>query len=196
MLPADAPEWEPLLDLAEEHLEDFMWMYTAALSNGRRIQAYKHYWTRRYLFLDGDGRAYAYLGEHRYEETGARWALARVVEEELANKDWYDSVRQNDWADPEEIEVSWTRSATKHRIARARSGYVVRHCGLRFVHSSHDGPLPWGDNRFLFLGDDEQQTALEVVALDVGEEAFRVIHATEVRRKHLGLYWRAKRWQR
>ena len=58
MLPLQTPEWEPLLDLAEDHVEDFMWMYVAELEDGTRIHAYKHYWTRHYVFLDGDGRAY------------------------------------------------------------------------------------------------------------------------------------------
>lgn len=53
MLDARAPEWEPLLNFAPDHIDDFMWMYSVDLKDGTRLQAYKHYWTRRYLHLDG-----------------------------------------------------------------------------------------------------------------------------------------------
>ncbi|HVY77544.1 MAG TPA: hypothetical protein VG898_03460 [Solirubrobacterales bacterium] len=195
MLPLEAPEWEPLLDLAEAHVEDFMWMYAVELEDGSRVQAYKHRWTRNYLFLDGDSRAYVYLGDQRYEEEEKEWLFARAVREDLAHRDWYGFVGHNEW-EPDRIEISWTRSATKHRISRERSAHVVRTCALRFAWRSHDGPLSFEDSRIMFLGDDNEGIGLEVVALEVGDEAFRVIHAMEVRRKHVGLYWRAKRWQR
>src|ERR1700748_126911 len=41
----DAPEWEPLLNLAPDHVVDFMWMGAIQLTDGTRIQAYKHCWT-------------------------------------------------------------------------------------------------------------------------------------------------------
>jgi hypothetical protein len=193
MLPVEVPEWEPLLDLAEPHVEDFMWMYAAELSDGRRIQAYKHRWTRRYVFLDGDGRGYAYVDRERYEEEDPAWLFSRAVAEDTLHNEWYPFVRHND---PEEIEISWTRSATKHRISRARSGQAMRRCGLRFSYRSHGGRLGWEDDRVLFLADDDEGVALEVVAVELDEEVLRVIHAMPVRRKHRGLYWRARRWQR
>ncbi|HET8813902.1 MAG TPA: hypothetical protein VFM51_02980 [Solirubrobacterales bacterium] len=49
MLPVDAPEWEPLLNLAPDHVVDFMWMGTIQLADGTRLQAYKHHWTRDYF---------------------------------------------------------------------------------------------------------------------------------------------------
>jgi hypothetical protein len=30
------------------------------LDSGTRLQAYKHYWTRRYLYLDGERNAWFY----------------------------------------------------------------------------------------------------------------------------------------
>lgn len=42
-------------------------MYEAELENGVRIQAFKHYWTRRYLFLDSEGKAWLYREDGRYE---------------------------------------------------------------------------------------------------------------------------------
>ncbi|HVO55019.1 MAG TPA: hypothetical protein VMT37_11470 [Solirubrobacterales bacterium] len=193
MFPINTPEWEPLLDLAPDHVDDFMWMYAAELEDGTRIQAYKHYWTRRYVFLDGNGRAYAYVDRERYEERDATWLLAQALVEDTLHNEWYPFVGHND---PEDIEISWTRSATKHRISRARSGYVAQRCGLRYSHRSRQGPLGWEDDRVLFLGDDDEGLPLEVVAVELAEEVFRVIHAMPVRRKHIGLYRRARRWQR
>jgi len=44
-------------------------MYAAELTDGTRLQAYKHYWTRDYLHLDDEGRAFIYVGQERYEES-------------------------------------------------------------------------------------------------------------------------------
>lgn len=63
----DQPNWDPLLGLARIYIDEFMWMYEAELENGVRLQAYKHYWTRRYLFLDGEGNAWLYREDGRYE---------------------------------------------------------------------------------------------------------------------------------
>lgn len=61
------PNWEPLLGLARIYVDEFMWMYETELENGVRLQAYKHYWTRRYLFLDAEGKAWLYRDDGRYE---------------------------------------------------------------------------------------------------------------------------------
>jgi hypothetical protein len=55
------PTWEPLLELAPEEIEDFMWMFDVELDGGVRLHAYKHWWTRRYIHLTDDGRAFAYM---------------------------------------------------------------------------------------------------------------------------------------
>jgi hypothetical protein len=51
------------------------------LDNGTRLQAYKHYWTRRYLHLDGEGNAWFYREDGRYERLvgDARPHFNRVV---------------------------------------------------------------------------------------------------------------------
>jgi hypothetical protein len=148
MLRIDTPEWEPLLDLAPDHVDEFMWMFAVELDDGARIQAYKHYWTREYLYLDGEGRAYLHFDGSRYEGEEPGWLLSRALGEDTPTRDWYHFVEQND---PEEIEISWARSATKHRISRARSEHVVRRCGLRFAHRSHDGPLGFDEPRLCSL---------------------------------------------
>ena len=79
------PEWEPLFDLAPDHLSEFMWMFSVELSDGTRLQAYKHYWTRGYLHLDGDGRAFFFIwdesddAEERYEEVDPERLLGLVL---------------------------------------------------------------------------------------------------------------------
>jgi hypothetical protein len=63
------PVWEPLERAAGMELADgFMWMYEIDTTDGGHIQAYKHIDTRRYLHLDGEGRAYEYIAEQRYRE--------------------------------------------------------------------------------------------------------------------------------
>ncbi|HEX3240754.1 MAG TPA: hypothetical protein VHR18_11560 [Solirubrobacterales bacterium] len=63
----DEPVWEPLLGLARIYVDEFMWMCEVELETGTRLQAYKHYWTRRYLYLDGEGKAWLYREDGRYE---------------------------------------------------------------------------------------------------------------------------------
>lgn len=100
--------------------------------------------------------------------------------------------------DFEEMEVKWTRSATRHRISRERSRYVLERCGLRYrerVPHDDDDPL-WRDDRILFLGDDADGKPLEVVAVEMDEEEFLVIHAMALRDRHRWKDEEAKRWRR
>lgn len=195
-----AAEWEPLLDLAPAHVADFMWMGSVELSDGTRLQLYKHYWTRDYLHLDGDGRAFVYVDPQRYEEIEPAWVLARALDEHMAGKCWLDSIDPYR-PEPDEIGVEWTDSATKNEISRERSGYVVKHCGLRFKHlTGHraGGPRP-EDFVTLFLGVDEDGVELEVAATgddDWGPSGFEVFHAAEMRDDYRGLLARATRWRR
>jgi hypothetical protein len=81
---APNPVWEPLIRLAPDHVPDFMWMYSVELVDGTRLQAYKHRLTRRYLYLDDGGRAFARRASGggrgaRYEEVGPGAALAETL---------------------------------------------------------------------------------------------------------------------
>ena len=58
---SDKPEWGPFLELAPDHVDDFMWMFEVELESGLRLHAYKHIETRKYLHLDKEGRAFAYI---------------------------------------------------------------------------------------------------------------------------------------
>ena len=190
-LPVDVPEWEPLLNLAPDHVVDFMWMGTIQLADGTRLQAYKHYWTRHYLHLAEDGRAFVFVPKTRYEEVNPPWLLMRVLRTELDPELRY-SVRQNVW--PEDAKITFARSATRHRISRERSLYVIEHCGLQLVDRFCNPATNDLDRRVYFLGDDLEEVALEVVAAESWEEDFRVIHAMEMRNKFSALYEEARAW--
>ncbi|HET9592085.1 MAG TPA: hypothetical protein VFP17_04145 [Solirubrobacterales bacterium] len=192
MLTAHEPEWEPLLNFAPDHVGDFMWMYGIQLTDGTRVQAYKHYWNRNYLHLDDEGRAFVYVGKQRYEEVNPPWLLHRVLEEELERR---YSVRQNVW--PEEPIIRFARSATKHRISRERALYVVERCGFQIVERRRSEDFRSGpDKRVYFFGDDLEGVRLEVVAAQTGDEEITVIHAMNLRDRFLELYEEAKEWRR
>lgn len=192
MLAAAEPEWEPLLNFASDHVGDFMWMYAVVLTDGTRLQAYKHYWTRNYLHLDDEGRAFVFVGNERYEEVNPPWLLHAVLEEEWEER---YSVRQNVW--PDEPIIRFARSATKHRISRERSLYVIEQCGFQIVECRRSETFSSGsDKRLYFFGDDLEGVRLEVVAAEVDEEEFMVIHAMNLRGKFLSLYEEAREWRR
>ena len=193
MLKVDAPEWEPLLNLAPDLVVDFMWMYTVELVDGTRIQAYKHYWTRNYLHLSEDGRAFVFVPKTRYEEVNPPWLLMRVLRTELDPELRY-SVRQNVW--PEEAEIKFARSATKHRISRERSLYVIEKCGLQWVERRWHPSNSRTDRRVGFFGDDLEGVALEVLAAELEEEEFMVIHAMDLHDRHRIFYEEARAWEK
>jgi hypothetical protein len=193
VLPVDAPEWEPLLNLAPDLVVDFMWMGTIQLVDGTRLQAYKHYWTRDYLHLSDDGRAFVFVPKTRYEEVNPPWLLMRVLRTEL-DPDLRYSVRQNVW--PEEARIAFARSATKHRISRERSLHVIEHCGIQLVDRYWNPAQSDVDRRVYFLGNDLEEVALEVVAVELDEDEFTVIHAMELRDRFRGLYEEARSWEK
>jgi hypothetical protein len=81
------PVWQPLLELVGTYLVgDFMWMFEVELEDGRSLHAYKHWWTRRYIHLTIDGRAFVYECRDpdcedaaRYREVDTKWLLDRVL---------------------------------------------------------------------------------------------------------------------
>jgi hypothetical protein len=94
------------------------------------------------------------------------------------------------------VDLKWARAATKHRISRERSRHVIDHCGLRF---EQDPPADAPENaslRLVFLGDDEKGIALEVMAVELKDNALLVIHAMPLRDRYRKQYEEAKKWQR
>jgi hypothetical protein len=76
------PDWTALEEMVGyELLSWFMWMCEIELSGGARVHAYKHKWTRRYLHLTGDGRAFQYTATGRYREVDPYAALVSVLDE-------------------------------------------------------------------------------------------------------------------
>jgi hypothetical protein len=197
-LPIGAPEWEPLLNLAPDHVDDFMWMYSVELTDGTRLQVYKHYWTRNSLHLDNEGRAFVYVETERYKEVNADWLLSRVLAEDLRTKSSVcDSFVRHNYG-PNDLRLDWARSATKHRISRDRSRHVIEHCGLWFWRRPprRAPDFDQRDDQVLFFGDDADGVALEVFAAWLAEGELLVIHAMRVRDHHLALYEEAKQWQK
>lgn len=192
-LRVDAPEWEPLLNLAPDHVAEFMWMGTIQLTDGTRLQMYKHYWRRGYLHLSEDGRAFVFVPKTRYEEVNPPWLLMRVLGKELDPNLRY-SVRHNVW--PAEARITFARSATRHRISRERSLHVIERCGIQFVDRYWNSATSDVDRRIYFLGGDLEEVALEVIAVELEEEDFRVIHAMELRDRFRGLYEEARQWEK
>jgi hypothetical protein len=190
-----APEWEPVLNLAPDHIDDFMWMYAVELADGTRLQVYKHHWTRSVLHLDNEGRAFVYIEPNRYEEVEPGWLLSRVLREDFFSKEPDNFVGHNyayDGAD-----LRWTRAATKHRVSRERSRHVVEHCGLWFWRRGPRSRFSGGeDDRVLLFGDDIEGVPLEVFAVEGAEEVLTVIHAMDLRDRFRGLYEEASQWRR
>jgi hypothetical protein len=76
----DKPEWKPLLDAVGERLaEGFMWMHEDALDDGSPLHAYKHYFTRRYLYLTEDGRAFELTPCQRFVPLRLDFAIEHAV---------------------------------------------------------------------------------------------------------------------
>jgi hypothetical protein len=121
LLKINAPEWEPLLNLAPDHIDDFMWLGTVQLTDGTRLQMYKHYWTRGYL-------------------------------------------------------------------------HVVEHCGIQMIDRAWDRGMSGSEKRVVFIGDDLEGVALEVIAAEEEEEEFVVIHAMNMRKRFRGLYGEVRKW--
>lgn len=63
----DEPNWDPLLHLARVYIDEFMWMFAVKLEDGTELQAYKHYWTRRYIHLDDKGHAFHFIWKAAYD---------------------------------------------------------------------------------------------------------------------------------
>jgi hypothetical protein len=191
----ESPEWQPLLDFAPEHVDDFMWMFELELRRGHRLHAYKHYWTRRYIYLDHEGRVWGYCGDDLYQEVDPVRHLSSVLMNDGTEPPPYDIVRRNLWSGS--IEIEWARSATKHRISRQRSRHVIETTDLFFEQWIPEKSAPLkGDPRLVFLGEDAEAVELEVVAVELNEARLLVIHAMPMRRHLKERYEESKKWRR
>jgi hypothetical protein len=94
------------------------------------------------------------------------------------------------------MDLRWARSATKHRISRERSRYLIEHCGLRFEQDPPAGAPAGADPRLVYLGDDADGVALEVMAIELEDGSLLVIHAMPLRDRYREQYEEAKTWRR
>lgn len=77
---ADTPEWEPLVAAVGDHVAGpFMWMYRTELEHGPVVHAYKHSFTRRYLFLTADLQAFRYSACGGYSPAPLHEAVEEAV---------------------------------------------------------------------------------------------------------------------
>jgi hypothetical protein len=75
----EEPDWGPLLDAVGRYVvSDFMWMFEVELSDGTRLQAYKHIDTRRYVHLAADGATFAFNPPDRYDPVSKTDAFRAV----------------------------------------------------------------------------------------------------------------------
>lgn len=162
-------------------------MFRVELEDGSVVEAYKHSWTRQYILLDGSGRAYEFIGGRSYEEVDPRALLAKALDgrEPRAN-----IVRQNEWIDGEGI--TWARSATRHRVPRAKTLSVIQEAGICFVERATRGR----SGRLFFFGDDEDERPLEVAAVRQDDGGLHVIHSMPLRARYEGKYTEALRWRK
>jgi hypothetical protein len=183
----EEPNWEPLLELAPEEIDDFMWMFEVQLEDGGMVQAYKHWWTRRYVHLDFAGRTFIYLEPNLYEEADP----GELLEAVLNRRESRASIRRQDRVDRSKVEFA--PSATRHGVSAADSEYVIEHAGICFEGEWRGEDF---EPRLFFFGKDVAGKELEVVAIGLRDDRLRVVHAMALRQS-LGIdYLEAIGWRR
>jgi hypothetical protein len=185
------PVWEPLLELVPEDIGDFIWMGEAELTDGTRVQLYKHHLTRRYLHLDLGGRAFRYRESGRYEEVDLERDLAIVFGHQETRG---DVVRRNEWLD--DAEISLAPIALRYGIEEDRSVHVIRTAGV-CLEQDPDRGYRWDEFHrpfFVFLGDDADGMRLEVVAVRRRDAGLLVVHAALLGGEWREDYWRLAEW--
>ncbi len=85
-------------------------------------------------------------------------------------------------------EIRFTRSARKHRVGQARAVHVIEQPYAVLPQSRPELP-----DLLMFLGDDDTGRALEVGAVEIGEDRLLVIHVMDLREKYRGPYEKGKR---
>jgi len=86
------------------------------------------------------------------------------------------------------VVVRFARSATRHRVSKDSIRHVITHYSVRFEEPApaEHGEVP--DTRVVFLGDDAQGQALEVMAVEMPGGDLLVIHAMSLRNKYRQRY--------
>ena len=77
MRQGDEPDWLALERVlgSDDLCGYFMWMFDVELDDGTILNAYKHRFTRQYMHLAADERAFWYAGTELYHEVDLRTAI-------------------------------------------------------------------------------------------------------------------------
>ncbi|MDP9075187.1 MAG: hypothetical protein M3N98_13700 [Actinomycetota bacterium] len=94
------------------------------------------------------------------------------------------------------ITLRFAKSANKHHVAHERAAYVVNHCQVVLPQPPPAGDPDDHDERLVFLGDDRNGIALEVVAIEGVTGELLVIHAQKLRNKNRAAYRRVTGYQK
>jgi len=90
--------------------------------------------------------------------------------------------------------VVWARSARKHGISQVRTRHVLAHAGLIYIQRAVPPGRPL--DQLVYLGDDAQGLAMEVMAVELSNGDLLVIHSMLLRPKYATQYQEARRWRR
>ncbi len=93
------------------------------------------------------------------------------------------------------MKLSFARSATKHRVSRASARFVIEHAGMWIKLPPPRGSFDLRDERLVFLGDDQNGHAIEIMAVAVSDYELLVIHAMALRARFHDEYMELKKWQ-
>jgi len=91
--------------------------------------------------------------------------------------------------------LTFAKSATKHGISHARAAYIIEHCGLVLPQPPPKDDPDDHDERLVFLGDDRNGLALEVIGIELADRDMLVIHAQRLREKNRVAYNRVRGYQ-
>jgi hypothetical protein len=80
------------------------------------------------------------------------------------------------------VEVRWAKSAAKHRISHERIAHVVKTTDA-IIREPAPEDSPLDDDRIVFLGPDQNDVLLEVVAIET-DQGLLIIHAMKMRGKY------------
>lgn len=97
------------------------------------------------------------------------------------------SIMSDEIAKLNESEVRFARSATRHRVSKDRIRHVIANHRVRFEEPPHEG-LGQRSIRVVYLGDDIDGQALEVMAVELDSGRLYVIHAMPLRKKYKTRY--------
>jgi hypothetical protein len=82
------------------------------------------------------------------------------------------------------IGVRFARSATKHRVSKESICHVIGHYRVRFEEPPPAGSPASRSTRIVYLGEDAQGHALEVMAVEGASGEQLVIHAMPQRKRY------------